>query len=465
MTDLPGRDASKPLDALRVQTMDLHKAGKHGDARPLYARYLEQAPDDGLMWSNLGALLRSDGKHTLALAAQRRASALAPDRISVTNNLANILADLGESEEALTLRRVVLKNRPDDPMLKAMIGKSLRSLGRAGESVAFLKEACAAHPDETEIGIQLAMSQLAGAQYSEGFRKFDVRWQTDELTPRKITKPKWDGGPLNGKRIIVLPEQGFGDGMAFARFLPILQAFEPAEVLMQAERPVARLYEGLAGVDRMIVGTPDEDDFDVWTNMMDLPPLHFDQIDTPPEPTVLHTPDDSRARAHTMMAPFKGRFKVGIVWTGSLTYRANAFRSFSHSEFHRLLDIPEVQMVSLYKGPKLAEFEADGSNQLIVDAGSRDRDFGDCAAMMREMDLIITSDTATAHLAGSLGCPVWTLLHWDAFWLWRPAGEQTPWYPSMRLIRQTTPGDWAGVFERVHADLTAQIAVWKEALI
>ncbi|SMY08208.1 Tetratricopeptide repeat protein [Flavimaricola marinus] len=459
----PETPSPQTLEALREQTMTLHKAGKIAEARPLYARYLEQAPDDALMWSNLGALLRSSGQHELARVAQRRAYALEPDRISIANNLANILADLGECEEALELRREVLKTRPDDPMLKAMIGKVLRSLGRTDDAVSFLEAARDAHPDEPEIAIQLAMSQLAGADYVEGFRNFDARWRTNELTPRQITKPKWDGAPLNGKRILVLPEQGFGDGIAFARFLPMLQAFEPAEVIMQTERPVARLYEGLEGVDRLVVGPPPEDAFDVWTNLMDLPPLHFEQIDTPPAPTGLHIPQDSRDRARALVAPNADRFKVGVVWSGSLTYRANAFRSFSHTEFHRLLDIPEVQMFSLYKGPKLDAFRADGSNMLIIDAGSRDRDFADCAALMEEMDLIITSDTATAHLAGSLGCPVWTLLHWDAFWLWRHEGPHTPWYPSMRLFRQTTPRDWSGVFTRVRTRLFAEVDKWKEA--
>jgi Flp pilus assembly protein TadD len=455
--------APQELTALRNQAMDLHKAGKRAEARPLYARYLEQAPDDAMMWSNLGALLRADGQHDLARAAQRRAYALAPDRISVISNLANILADLGECEEALALRRTVLKARPNDAMLKAMIGKVLRSLGRAPEAVAFLTEARAAHPQEPEIGIQLAMSQLAAGQYADGFRNFDIRWQTDELTPRNIPRPKWDGGPLNGKRILVLPEQGFGDGIAFARFLPMLRAFEPAEVLLQTERPVARLYEGLDGADRVIVGPPKASDFDVWTNLMDLPPWHFDRVAAPPAPVALHVPEDSRARARALVAPHRHRFRVGVVWTGSLTYRANAFRSFAHTEFHRLLDLPDVQLFSLYKGPKLAEFQADGSNLLMIDAGSRDRDFADCAANMEEMDLILTSDTATAHLAGSLGRPVWTLLHWDAFWLWGPVAETTPWYPSMRLIRQTAPRDWEGVFARVRTDLAAQIATWKAA--
>jgi hypothetical protein len=227
-------------------------------------------------------------------------------------------------------------------------------------------------------------------------------------------------------------------------------------LLLLCERPLMRLFEQVEGVDWMgpVVG-PDQP-FDVWTNMMDLPPLHFDGTEAIPAPTRLNVPADSRARAKAIVAPHAGAFKVGVVWCGSVTYRGNAFRSFSHTELHRLIDLPGVQMFSLYKGPELAAFHADGTAGFIVDAASTDRDFADCAAMMEEMDLIVTSDTVTAHLAGSLGRPVWTLLHWDAFWLWQRAQDSTPWYPSMRLIRQDRPRDWAGVMARVRGDIAAR---------
>ena len=158
------------------------------------------------------------------------------------------------------------------------------------------------------------------------------------------------------------------------------------------------------------------------------------------------------------MAPHARRLKIGVVWCGSVTYRGNAFRSFPHEELHPLLDLPGLQLVSLYKGPEIERFRADGTSAFVLDAGSQDRDLADCAALMEEMDLIVTSDTVTAHLAGSLGRPTWTLLHWDAFWLFGPEGEATPWYPSMRLIRQQRPRDWAGVIAEVRARLGPLLA-------
>jgi len=446
----------RSLSELRAETTRLHRSGPPDAALAAYADYLSMAPQDGGIWSNYGVFLRGRGQHDLALAAQERALALLPDAVHVMNNLANVLADLGQSERSLDLRRRILEQTPDDPAQKAMLGKSLRALGRYDEATDYLERAFAEHPDHAELEVQLAMALLAARRYADGFRAFDGRWKTNELRPRNLSLPKWDGAALDGRTILVLPEQGFGDAVTFARFLPVLRRFGPARVMLQCEAPLLRLMSGVEGADWIGRDVPLAE-VDVWTNLMDLPVPHFEASPTIPEPTRLTIPEDSRARARGLVAPFADRFRVGIVWSGSATYRANAFRSFSHTAFHALLDVPGVQMFSLYKGPEVAAFKADGTAALIPDIGSSDRDFADCAAMMEEMDLIITSDTATAHIAGSLGRQVWTLLHWDAFWLWTHAGATTPWYPSMTLIRQPRPRDWDSVFAEVRARLLAEL--------
>jgi len=441
-------DAIRP-GQLRDLALKCHKAGKLDEAMGHYSRYLAIAPADGMMWSNAGALLRKAGRHDLALAAQRRAAQLEPGSDAVRNNLANILADLGQNEEAIDLRLSLLAAGQGDAMTKALVGKAYRSLGRHDEAVSWLSGCLTEHPDHPEIGIQLAMAQLAGGDYARGFASYRVRWTTDELTPRNLPRPEWQGEPLAGKRILVLPEQGFGDAMAFSRFLPVLRQFDPERVLLYCEAPVACLYDGIDGADWTGKQMPDPGDYDVWVNLMDLAIPHFATSNRVAAPARLSVPQDSRDRARRIMQAHRGDVRVGVVWTGSTTYRNNGFRSFRHSEFHRLLDIEGLRLFSLYKGPEVAAFQADGSSIPIVDLGSSDRHFGDCAALMQEMDLVITSDTATAHLAGSLGVPVWTLLHWDPFWLWAHHGNRTPWYPSMTLMRQQTPRDWAGVFHRV----------------
>lgn len=449
------------LPQLRQRAADAHRAGKTDAARGLYATYLAQKPDDAGIWSNLGALLRGDGQHDLSLAAQERAFRLNPDDNGITNNLANILSDVGQYDRAVPLRRKILARDPTDANQKAMIGKALRAQGKYAEAIAWLEKAIPQHPSYHELKIQLALAELADRRYARGFRTYDIRWETGELAPRKITKPRWDYGPLDGKTIMVMPEQGFGDAVTFARFIPVLRRFNPARIMLFCEKPLLRLFQGVDGPD-WIGSEAKPEDFDVWTNMMDLPPLHFDDSAVIPAPTTLTMPDDSRARARAIVAPHKQRFKVGVAWCGSVTYRGNAFRSFSHRQFLPLLDIDGVQFFSVYKGPELAPYQADGTSGLIIDTASTDRDFGDAAATMAEMDLIITSCTAICHVAGSLGVPTWTLLHWDAFWLWQHQGADTPWYPNMRLIRQSRPRDWDGVFAKLRPRLLAKVTDWKK---
>ncbi|GGL54633.1 tetratricopeptide repeat protein [Wenxinia marina] len=448
---------------VRDAAVEAHRAGRLDEASELYAAYLAASPDDGGMWSNLGALHRVAGRHDLALIAQKRAYALMPRARSITGNLANILADTGETERALELRRQLLADRPDDPEVIAMMGKALRTLRRYDEAISLLKEAAERYPDHAEMRVQLALTLLAAGRYLEGFEAYEARWLTGELAPRRMAMPRWDGSPLDGRTILVVPEQGFGDALAFSRFLPVLkERCGAGRVLLLNNGPVHRLLSQPDGVDAAATSM-DGAGFDTWCYMMDALPHHFAASPEVPPPTRLHVPDDSRERAVALAAPARDRFRVGLVWNGSVTYRANAFRSFSHREYWPLLDLPDTQFYGLHKGPMAEEMRKDGTATLLHDVARTERDFADTAAMMRELDLVVTTCTATAHLAGSLGVPAWVLLHWDSFWMWGADGETTPWYPSVRLIRQETPRDWAGVIARVRSGLEQELDRWRKA--
>ena len=195
--------------------------------------------------------------------------------------------------------------------------------------------------------------------------------------------------------------------------------------------------------------------------MMDLPLYLGATIDTLPEPVDLFIPKDSVERAQKITAPFKDRYKVGVMWSGSVTYRANHKRSFSHQRFLELCDIPDLQMFSLYKGPLLDAYNEDGTSAVIVNAAGNDRDFADSAALMRELDLVVSMDSAIVHVAGSMGIEVWNLLHSEPYWLYEPFRDHTPWYPSMRLIKQKTSGDWDGTFKDLKKDISARVMNWK----
>lgn len=442
------------LNDLRARAVALHQDGKLAEAGPLYARYLGFVPKDAGAWSNLGVLHRVTGRHLLSMQAQKKAVALRPDEIGFRNNLANILSDIGRYEESIAEREWVLAREPQNLNHYAMIGRCLRGMGRYADAIDYLSGKIAIFPDDVELKMQLAFAQLGAGDYRQAFETYKARWSAGELTPRNLPFPEWQGEPLKGKTILVMPEQGFGDAVLFARFLPVLKGMG-AKVHCLVERPLAVLFENLEGADWVGQGVPADSKIDYWINMMDLAGLHFAKSKAVPEPIQLNIPQDSIARAARIVAPHKDVLKVGVIWTGSVTYKGNAFRSFSHTDFMPLTQIEGVQLFSLYKGPMLEPYIADGSSAFIVDTGSDERGFADTAATMQSMDLVITSDTATAHIAGSLGVPTWTVLHWDPFWVWTHTGNKTPWYPKMRLFRQKTPLNWSSVMQEVRDALTS----------
>lgn len=442
------------LKDLRARAIDLHQAGKLAEAAALYAQHLGHVPHDAGAWSNLGVLHRVSGRYALSLRAQRRAIAIAPQEVVFRNNYANILSDVGQYEASITEREWSLKREPDNLNHMAMIGRCLRGLGRYQDAIDYLEGVIAKFPQDVELQMQLAFAQLGKGDYANAFQTYRVRWQAGELKPRDLPFPEWAGELLEGKTILAMPEQGFGDAVLFARFIPVLKKMG-ATVHCLVERPLAVLFEGLEGADWVGQGIPASTKIDYWINMMDLAALHFADGGEVPAPTKLNIPQDSIDRANRIVGPYPDVLKVGVIWTGSVTYKGNSFRSFSHTDFMPLTDILGVQLFSLYKGPMLEPYFADGSAAFIVDAGSDERGFADTAATMQAMDLIITSDTATAHIAGSLGVPTWTVLHWDPFWVWTHEGDVTPWYPKMRLFRQNTPLVWTDVMQDVRNALTS----------
>ncbi len=458
MTQAQG--AAPDLATLRQTACRLHGDGKQPEALDAYQRYLNRRPEDAGIWSNLGALLRAMAQHRDAARAHARAHALDPDLSGVRNNYANVLSDIGRYDEAIALRHAILEADPSDLNQRALIGRALRGQGRYGDAIAYLEHAAAQHPQEAEFRLQLAFARLGAGDYMAGFESYRARWDTDEIKQIDLPFPRWDGADLAGKTVLVMPEQGFGDAVLVLRFLPLLRA-RAATIFCLTEKPMTRLFDGLEGADWTGPSLAKDAPIDVYLTLMDLPRLGLtDRGDIPP-PTKLNVPEESVARAQAIVAPFPEAFRIGVVWSGSTTYKGNAFRSFSHRDFLPLTEIADVQLFSLYKGPHLDAFRQDGSAAFIVDASGSDRDFADCAALMQEMDLIITSDTAAAHIAGSLGLPTWTVLHWDPFWVYTHTGETTPWYPSMRLFRQDAPLDWDSAFVKVGKALQETVEDWR----
>ncbi|MEM7060693.1 MAG: tetratricopeptide repeat protein [Pseudomonadota bacterium] len=435
-----------------ARAVKAHRENDFDEAAKLYRLCLANQPNGAVTWTNYGALLRKQKKFAAAIACHRKAIEIEPTNLNARSNLANALVDIGEAEEGVVLREQLLKENPDDWGRIRDLAVAYRACWRNQDAVDLIDEAAARLGPSEDGQLQRSLAQLMLGNYAEGFRDFEARYSGDEVSlPKDVPWTRWMGEDLEGKQILILPEQGFGDAILMSRFLPGLKQ-RGAEVAMVVKKPLQRLLAKLDGLDHVLAGASKSHPFDYYTPNMSLPHLVGMPKDGPPPLPKLTIPEDSRKRAKQAVNAFKNHFKIGIVWTGSLTYRANHRRSTGPESFLGLASVPGVQLFSLYKGDAHKDFVESGMNGLILDTCGRDRDFADTAAVIDEMDLMITTDTAVVHVAASLGKPIWNMLTWEGFWLYGN-GDTTPWYPSMRIFRQSTNGEWDDVFQRVETEL------------
>lgn len=353
----------------------------------------------------------------------------------------------GQYSESLACLRALEAILPDNPRLLSNLGVVYRDSGDLAPAEQYFRRVCAARPDDPAAHFNLAVTLLRAGRLREGFAEYEWRWQVAQFAPqrRQFTQPLWRGEPLNGRRILLYGEQGAGDGIQFARYAPRVRNAGGGvilEVLPHLERLMSWLEGGYPIVNALSTGVQ----FDVQCPLMSLPQRFGTELDSIPAPARFAIPDAARAKWAARLRT--ERRKVGIVWATNPSYLNNSARSVPAREFQPLTRLSGIQCWSLQVGPAVAE-TPDG----LVNLSEELIDFAETAAVISELDLVITVDTGVAHLAGSLGKPVWLLLTYASDWRWMLDREDTPWYPTMRLFRQKRPGEWGEVVERVLREL------------
>jgi len=443
-TDLPPLTTARQAMAVGAQVWS---EGRIAAAAQAFAAATRMAPLDDVPHGNLGAALRRLGKPAAAAASHRRALAIRPDSAGHHSNLGNALRDLGCLEEAVVHFRRSVVLAPDDTSYQYNLALGLRDCCLHEESLAMLEQLAAARPDDPEVAWDLALSRLYLTDYRRGFAGYEARHRLDRAVARTLPGERWDGvSDLAGKTLFLLAEQGFGDALQFARFVPLVAA-RGARVVLEAMPELAPLLAAQPGVAAVVIkGTPPPD-YDVWVPLLSLAHLLGVEWDTIPAPSLV--PPARLARP--LPRPPGTRLTIGLVWAGKTTPRD---RSWPLETLLPLLEDPRFAWFSLQLGPRAADLAALGADALVRDLGALLNGFAATAAVMADLDLMISIDSAPAHLAGALGRPVWVLLRKVSDWRWRDEGETTPWYPSMRLFRQADPSDFAGPVAEVRAALT-----------
>jgi hypothetical protein len=301
---------------------------------------------------------------------------------------------------------------------------------------------------------------LEGGDFARGWREYEWRWKRKELPPRVFTQPRWDGSSLRGRSILLCSEQGLGDTIQFVRYAAVLKE-QGARVIVSCQKPLLGVLADCPGVDELCARTDEPADFDVWSPLLSVPGLVGTTLETIPATVPYLFAQPERVEHWRRYLNRFDAFTVGICWQGNQVYRDDRFRSIPLSEFAALAAVEGVQFFSLQKGPGAGQLrEVDLGVPVLGFAGALDASapFIDTAAVMKVLDLVISADTAIAHLAGALGATVWTAIPMiRTEWRWLVDREDTPWYPTMRLFRQSAANEWSDVFTRMAGELRALV--------
>lgn len=441
----------KPADLFK-KASDMLAEGKYEESLEIFHLLLPLALKEPAIWGNIGVALRKLDKHEAALACVRRALELQPDNASFMTNAGNCLVALDRRDEALGYHSRAVKLSPDDFNIRLNYAFALREFLLLDEALEQINLACKMQPDHNEAAWERGIILRSMGRFEEGWPDFEARWKRNHKKEPVYGAPKWQGEDLTGKTILISEEQGFGDTILCARYIPLVKA-RGARVLLGCRPALHRLFREIPGVDRLVEAGPLGERFDYHIPIMSLPRIFNTGLSNVPPVPSFQASAQMPAKAAELLKSGEGRFRVGIVWSGNPAFQENRKRAVSINRFLPLAGIKNVQLYSLQKGAGEEQLAASGAQALIPALGPMMGDFAETAATIRNLDLIIMTDSSVAHLAGSLNVPVWNLLHYRPYWLYGMTGETTPWYPSMRLIRQPSPGDWDPVFARVAADL------------
>ncbi len=403
----------------------------------------------------LGRMYQDTDQPQQAEQAYRRVLQVDPTRIEARCNLGNILRADVRLNEAVQLYDQALALSPDVAEIHSNKGVALHELGEREGAIGCYRRAIKLDPDDAETHRNLSMALLQGGEFGEGWKEFEWRWQTRHFahTRRDWDKPQWFGEALNGQTVLVHAEQGFGDSFQFCRFIPLI-AERGGRVILEAPY-VAQDVLGTVGEFESIIspGNP-LPLYDYHIPMMSLPGTFETTIDTIPSPgAYLSVPVGAEIAWREKLKSAAGKKRVGIVWKGNSEHSGNLWRSPGLEVFRSLLTLEHVEFYSLQKDDGEKDLHDAGLSAQVVDLHSQLNTFSDTAAVIDQLDLVITPDTSVAHLSGALGCPTWIMLPHVAEWRWGIGREDSPWYPDARLFRQSTSGDWERVISKIRDEL------------
>jgi tetratricopeptide (TPR) repeat protein len=428
------------------------QAEGHGDeAAACYRRAIELRPDYVQAHFNLGTLLTCVGEPSAALPSLQKAVELAPDSAAVHHNLGVALNQLGQAQQARQCFETALGLDDSNAKCHFNLGEVLEQQGQVEEALIQYDRSLRLDPQYGQARCTRGTALLKLGHFQAGWRDYESRVGLPQYDTLTFRQPLWDGSQLTDRTLLVHCEQGLGDTLQFIRYVKLVRQ-RAAHVTVASRAELIPLLN-CSGFASLVSRSDPLPPFDVHAPLLSLPRIFGTEVDSVPDDVPYLAADEELIEKWRKKLEAHGGFKIGIHWQGNPIYRYDRFRSIAPEQFAPLGQVPGVVLFGLQKrgGP---EGSSDVLGTLSIhDLGPElDNDSG------AFIDLVITSDTAAAHLAGGLGARVWVALGTASEWRWLLGREDSPWYPTMRLFRQPKPGDWSAVFERMAAELAQLVS-------
>jgi Tfp pilus assembly protein PilF len=445
------------FDAWHLLGVLASQCGRQHEAVKCIEKALDLCPNHAEAHSNLGLVLKDLGELDRAVARCSRAVQLCPQSAQIHYNLGSVFQQQDASDRAAKCYLRAIELQPDHSDAYNNLGLVRREQGRFDEAAACFQQALNLNPSSFQAHMNLGNLSLLRGEFDQGWQEYEWRWKPGLLPPRDFGRPRWNGEDVKGKTVLLYGEQGLGDTIQFIRYAAMVNDLG-ATVMIEEQARMLPLLSSCRGIDRLVAGGNRLPAVDFVSPLLSLPQIFQTTVETiPARVPYLFSDSTLISQWHNMLRSVKG-FRIGINRAGRSDPGPHKQRDIPPEHFLGLGAVPGVRLISLQKGggdPLLAlrAGGVDFGEELDTQHGA----FMDTAAIMMNLDLVITSDTSVAHLAGALGVPVWVALPFVPDWRWMLDRSDSPWYPTMRLFRQKSRGDWAGVFQEIEAALREQV--------
>ncbi|MEZ6136302.1 MAG: tetratricopeptide repeat-containing glycosyltransferase family protein [Pirellulaceae bacterium] len=445
------------LEQQLARGWQVHQQRQFAEAERIYRDVLSRFPNNAAAWCYLGIALHDQRRYATAIEAYTQALKWQADFPVALNNLGNSLRYVGEFEQADASFQRAIDLKPDYINAYKNRGTLHVWIGHLEQGLGYYEQALALNPNDAELHRNLGVIYLLQGKFEAGWREYRWRWRVGDLKRSHPAIPVWDGSDPAGKSILLTVEQGLGDTLHFVRYAQVLlqagakttvYCQPPLMALLQASRGLGHIYPS---------GLPIEQQFDYQCSLLDVADLLHTDLTSIPANGAYIQPADHLVQYWKQRLPARpGKLRIGIAWQGNPDHQADIFRSVPLGYFECLARLPNVELICLQNGFGVEQLDVWRGPQITVLDANLDRSSGafmDTAAIMHSLDLVITSDTSIAHLAGAMEIPTWLALGYMPDWRWLLDRDDSPWYPSARLFRQPTIGDWDSVFQAMRNEL------------